>query len=76
MLMQTCLKCAGFIWFDIGKDSEVQCFLVTSKGGKWIGKLHISKTKSIILAYNPVLKMLGKPYEMKTIVKISKVVMK
>lgn len=76
MLMQMCLKCAGFICFDIGKDSVVQCFLVTSKGEKLIGKLHISKTKSIILVYSPVLKMLEKCYEMKTIVKISKVVMK
>ena len=49
---------------------------LSNEGEKAVGELHFSDTKSIILVYNPILKRFERSYEMKTIMKISKMVIK
>lgn len=69
-----CLRCADLICFDVGKDSEVLCFPSPMRERKEFENCIFPIPSPLV--YNPVLKRFERSYKMKTIVKISEIVMK
>lgn len=70
------LKYSKAIWEKYTNHPFLVLPSSSSEGEKEVEELHFSNTKSIILPYSAVLKRLEKSYKIKTVVKISKMVMK